>query len=97
MMKRALATVGPIVIGFFELPQIRLYGGGIFDLTRGCDVPNKMNHDVLVVGYGTSGGQEYWIVKNSVGAKWGENGFFKVPRGSGYCTVGVEVSLAEIK
>lgn len=97
LMKKALATVGPLVVAFYELPQIRLYGGGVFDYVRGCATENKVNHGVLVVGYGTTAkGQKYWILKNSVGPKWGENGFFKVPRGTKYCTVGYEVSVVVI-
>ena len=96
-MEKVLATSGPVIIAFYELPQIRLYGGGVFDYVRGCDVAGKGNHAVLVVGYGTTAkGQKYWILKNSVGPKWGEDGFFKLPRGSGYCSVGLDVSFIEI-
>jgi len=40
-----------------------------------------MNHSVTLVGYGTSNSTEFWILKNSWGASWGENGFFRLHYG----------------
>lgn len=45
----------------------------------------------MIVGYV---GNDYWIIKNSFGSKWGENGFFriKMANGTGLCGVNVDPS-----
>ena len=54
------------------------YTGGIVNNTHPC---NQTDHDISVVGYGTSdNGTDYWVVRNSWGSYWGEQGFFRVVR-----------------
>lgn len=57
------------------------YKAGIMD-TKNCHSKfknNKPDHAVLVIGYGeTIYGQGYFIIKNSFGKKWGENGYAKI-------------------
>ena len=50
------------------------YSSGV--LTGSCGT--NLDHGVLVVGYGTSGSNQYWKVKNSWGSSWGENGYILI-------------------
>jgi len=56
------------------------YAGGV--LTAACG--SNLDHGVLAVGYGTQNGLDYYLVKNSWGAVWGEAGYVKLGRGSAY-------------
>jgi len=57
------------------------YVGGIYS----CANFTAVDHGVLLVGYGTNttSQQDYWIVKNSWGTSWGEQGYFRVLRNKG--------------
>jgi hypothetical protein len=57
----------------------QLYKTGVLDGLCGA----KLDHGVLVVGYGTDGGKDYWKVKNSWGSSWGNKGYVQLLRGKG--------------
>ncbi|CAK9099301.1 Senescence-specific cysteine protease SAG39 (Cysteine proteinase SAG39) (Protein SENESCENCE-ASSOCIATED GENE 39), partial [Durusdinium trenchii] len=74
----------------------QLYKGGI--LSKKCG--NKLDHGVLLVGYGTENGVDYWKVKNSWGASWGENGYIRLERGvpgDGECGIKDQPSYPLVK
>ncbi|CAH2078237.1 unnamed protein product, partial [Thlaspi arvense] len=54
------------------------YAGGVYNPP---DCGSTINHGVTLIGYGTSPeGIKYWLVKNSWGKIWGDNGFMKLRR-----------------
>ena len=59
------------------------YTGGIVHNTPYSQCSNvNLNHAVFVVGYDSEDGKDYYIVKNSWGKNWGEDGYFRIARGS---------------
>lgn len=56
----------------------QFYSGGVMDSACGT----QLDHGVLAVGYGVDTGKEYYKVKNSWGADWGEKGYIRLGRGS---------------
>uniref|UniRef100_A0A8C4RVA4 Cathepsin L1-like n=1 Tax=Erpetoichthys calabaricus TaxID=27687 RepID=A0A8C4RVA4_ERPCA len=75
----ALATIGPISV-VIDASQIsfQFYLSGIYD-DPNCSVLN-LNHAMLAVGYGFQGSNNYWIIKNSWGTLWGENGYLMLAK-----------------
>jgi len=75
------ATNQPISVGICASQSIMFYSGGVIDSC--CD---QLNHGVLVVGYGTVEGptnEKYYIIKNSWGETWGEQGYFRLKAETG--------------
>ena len=63
-----------------------MYSGGILDSVA-CGT--QLDHAVTAVGYGKQGDQEFYIIRNSWGPSWGENGYIKIAavEGDGICGI----------
>jgi len=73
----AVATVAPLAISIAAgTKNFQHYGGGVYDGDCGW----VQDHAVGLVGYGTDNGKDYWIVRNSWTAGWGEAGYMRLRR-----------------
>lgn len=75
---QTLSDIGPVVVSV-DASGWESYGSGVFDN------PNKdstVNHAVLAIGYGNDppSGLDYWLIRNSWSASWGEDGFIRIRR-----------------
>jgi len=76
----AACSEGPVSIAIeADQSSFQQYESGV--LTGSCGT--SLDHGVLLVGYGTDGGDDYWKVKNSWGADWGESGYIRLCRNCG--------------
>lgn len=90
-IKNFLIKTGPLAIALNANP-LQFYESGILDLDSSeCD-PQGLNHAVVLVGYGVENGVDYWIVRNSWGAGWGEDGYFRIARGKGTCGINTYIT-----
>ena len=64
----------------------QFYSSGVLDSTS-CGT--TLDHGVLVVGYGVENQQKYWIVKNSWGSGWGEDGYIRLGRSESTTSQGI--------
>ncbi|ELP84863.1 cysteine proteinase 2 precursor, putative [Entamoeba invadens IP1] len=68
-------------------PKFSLYKSGVYHDTKCKTSLLSLNHEIAAVGYGKLNGEEYWIVKNSWGTNWGENGYILMAMEGNTCGV----------
>ncbi|XP_044262263.1 procathepsin L-like [Tribolium madens] len=93
-LQNTIAMMGPVAATVEATEELQFYSGGIL-LDEKCNnkVPD-LNHGVLVVGYGTKDENDFWIIKNSWGSKWGEEGYYRLVRNHGNnCGIATSATL----
>jgi len=91
---------GPVSIAL-DATVLQFYFGGIVDPffpNLECD-PNNLDHALLIVGWGQESNwvgslTPYWLVKNSWGTDWGDDGYFLIVRNQNMCGIANAVSSA---
>lgn len=92
-------TISPVSVAIeADTFYFQSYSGGILDSPQ-CGT--NLDHGVLIVGYGTENGLDYWLVKNSWGVTWGMNGYVKILKSNntndpGICGIAMQPSFPMI-
>ena len=111
LMMIELMNNGPFAVSFEPAMDFMYYRKGIYHsviaanwILKGKTQPDweKVDHSVLLVGWGEENGEKYWILQNSWGENWGENGLFRMRRGTDESAIesmgeAVEMEIVERK
>lgn len=83
-MQLSILTEGPVTTSMKVHNDFLYYKSGVYSHTKG----EMMGyHAVEIVGWGTLKEEDYWLVSNSWGTKWGLNGLFMIKRGTNECGI----------
>jgi C1A family cysteine protease len=89
-IKQAIYSYGPVSVAVVAGGAFQAYNGGLFDTNEGGDI----NHAVVLVGWNDNyQGHGVWILRNSWGTGWGDNGYMYIKYGTsqvGYAACFVE-------
>ena len=77
-----LKNNGPLSVNIYDhADAFKHYKSGVIR-----ELPNhaQTTHSVVLVGWGSENGLDYWVIRNSWGANWGDHGYAKIGRGHNY-------------
>jgi len=84
-----IAANGPVETAFTVYADFLTYKSGVYHHTTGDALGG---HAVKILGWGVENNQKYWLVANSWNPTWGDEGYFKILKGTNEC--GIEGSIS---
>jgi len=79
-----IMTYGPVEGAFSVYEDFLAYKSGVYVHKTGQLLGG---HAIKILGWGVEDGTDYWIVANSWNEDWGDNGYFKIKRGTDECGI----------
>lgn len=106
MIMMEIMQNGPVTMSFEPSYDFMYYEQGIYHskaeseeynewVKLWLDLKEKVDHSVLCYGWGEEDGNKYWMLLNSWGSQWGENGTFRMKRGVDESAIESMVEAAE--
>jgi len=99
MIQRDILTNGPVEGAFWVFEDFFHYTSGVYQRTPGSAFAG--GHAIKIYGWGVDEDTKlpYWLIANSWGSNWGENGSFRILRGSNECSIedNVAAGLPRVK
>ncbi|KAL1350805.1 hypothetical protein AAHE18_06G050900 [Arachis hypogaea] len=81
---------GPVEVAFTVYEDFALYKSGVYKHITGVELGG---HAVKLIGWGTSDdGEDYWLLANQWNRSWGDDGYFKIRRGTNECGIEEDVT-----
>ncbi|XP_065217738.1 procathepsin L-like [Planococcus citri] len=91
LLRDVVGLIGPVACGIDASDNaFRFYKSGIYNSTSCGQTMDSINHSVVIAGYGTEAGLDYWLVKNSWDSTWGDGGYAKIARNSNVCSIATD-------
>ncbi|EXB94880.1 Cathepsin B [Morus notabilis] len=76
---------GPVEVDFTVYEDFAHYKSGVYKHITGGIMGG---HAVKLIGWGTSdAGEDYWLLANQWNRSWGDDGYFKIRRGTNECGI----------
>ncbi|CAJ0594780.1 unnamed protein product [Cylicocyclus nassatus] len=83
-IRKEIFMNGPVQAGFFAYSDFHYYKNGVYVPQWG---KKEGGHAIKIIGWGVENGVKYWLVSNSWNYDWGDNGLFKIRRGTNECGI----------